>query len=127
MLPSLPVQLVVLPYHFSVCQIHDPSEIPFSEEFVFVGKTDDELSLVCRSVVVPAHVQACEDGWKMIKIQGVLDFFLVGILAPIASILAKLNISIFVVSTYNTDYILLKEEKLLTAVSVLTKNGYDFI
>jgi len=124
---SLSIQLMVLPFDFSVCQITVPSEIPFDEEFVFFGKTDDEFSLVCRTEAVPAHTYAREDGWKAIKIQGILDFSLVGILAGIASILAASKISIFAISTYNTDYILIKEESLVTAEAVLTHSGYIFI
>ena len=121
------INMHVLKDDYSVCQISDPSDICFEEEFVFVGKTDDELSLVCRTSAVPPTAIAREDGWKAIKIQGVLDFSLVGILAGIASILAELHISIFAVSTYNTDYILMKAESLMTAEIALKNNGYIFV
>lgn len=124
---NLSIKMHVLRDNYSVCQISDPSDICFEDEFVFVGKTDDELSLVCRTSAVPLAVLAREDGWKAIKIQGVLDFSLVGILAGIASILAELHISIFAVSTYNTDYILMKAESLLTAEIALKNNGYIFV
>jgi len=123
---NLSIKMHVLRDDYSVCQISDPSDICFEDEFVFVGKTDDELSLVCRTSAVPLAVLVREDGWKAIKIQGVLDFALVGILAGIASILAELHISIFAVSTYNTDYILMKAESLLTAEIALKNNGYIF-
>lgn len=121
------VRMHILPDDYTVCQISDPSDIPFADEFVFVGKTDEELSLVCRTESVPLHTSAREDGWKAIKILGVLDFSLVGILAGIASILAEQHISIFAVSTFNTDYILLKSENLLAAETALKGNGYTFI
>ncbi|MEI8199902.1 MAG: ACT domain-containing protein [Eubacteriales bacterium] len=121
------IKMHVLKDNYSVCQISDPSDICFDDEFVFVGKTDDELSLVCRTSSVPLAVLAREDGWKAIKIQGVLDFSLVGILAGIATILAGLQISIFAVSTYNTDYILIKAESLLTAETALNNNGYTVV
>jgi len=124
---SLSIQMHILPDDYTVCQISNVSDICFEDEFVFVGKTDDELSLVCRTSCVPPAVLAREDGWKAIKIKGVLDFSLVGILAGIASILAGLQISIFAVSTYNTDYILLKSAYLLTAETVLKDNGYLFV
>jgi len=120
------ISLHILSYDFSVAQITDPADIPFSEEFVFAGKTDDELSLVCRTAIVPPNALAREDGWKAIKIQGILDFSLVGILAGIASILSEAKISIFAVSTYNTDYILLKSESLQSAIKALRDNGYIF-
>jgi len=124
---NLSIKMHVLRDDYTVCQISDPSDICFEDEFVFVGKTDDELSLVCRTSAVPLAVLAREDGWKAIKIQGVLDFSLVGILAGIASILAELHISIFAVSTYNTDYILMKAESLMTAEIALKNNGYIFV
>jgi len=120
------VELRILPDEFTVCQITDSRDICFEEEFVFVGKTDDELSLVCRTTVVPTGIIVRDDGWRTIKIQGVLDFSLCGILAGIASILADARISIFAVSTYNTDYILLKKENLKAAERVLHENGYSF-
>lgn len=120
------IALQILSYDFSVSQITDPADIPFSDEFVFAGKTDDELSLVCRTATVPSNAFARVDGWKAIKIQGILDFSLVGILAGIASILSEAKISIFVVSTYNTDYILLKSESLQSAITILSDNGYIF-
>jgi hypothetical protein len=101
-------------------------DICFEEEFVFVGKTDDELSLVCRTDAVPTGIIARDDGWRAIKIRGVLDFSLCGILAGIASVLADAHISIFAVSTYNTDYILLKKENLEAAESALRENAYLF-
>ena len=121
------IQLRILPDDFTVCQISDPADIPFTDEFVFVGKTDDELSLVCLTGSAPSRTAAREDGWKAMKIQGVLDFSLVGILAGIASILAKQKISIFAVSTYNTDYILLKDKSLPAGKIALEENGYIFV
>jgi len=124
---SLSIKLHILPDDYSVCQISNPSDICFEDEFVFVGKTDDELSLVCRTACVPPAFLTREDGWKAIKIQGVLDFSLVGILAGIAAVLAGRHISIFAVSTYNTDYILLKSACLPAAKTALKDNGYMFV
>jgi len=91
---------------------------------VFLAKTDDELSLVCESACAPADALAAEPGWKALKISGVLDFGLVGIIAQIASILAAAEISVFVVSTYNTDYILIKSENFDRGVQTLLQHGY---
>ena len=68
---------------------------------------------------------AREDGWRAFRIEGVLDFGLVGILAGIASLMAENGIAIFAVSTFNTDYVFLKEEHLQTALQILVKNGYN--
>ena len=77
---------------------------------LFCGKTDEELSLVCLTKDVPAAAEPRDDGWKAFRIQGVLDFSLMGILSKLSGILAENHIGIFAVSTYNTDYILVKKE-----------------
>ena len=94
---------------FSICKVTEISEKMLTEEYCFVGKTDEELSLVCLTSKVPQNTIEREDGWKAFRIQGILDFSLIGILAPIANILAENKIGIFAVSTYNTDYILVKQ------------------
>lgn len=74
-----------------------------------MGKTGEENSLVCMTTDVPTNVTQRDDGWNAFRIQGILDFSLVGILAEIAQILAENKISIFAISTFNTDYILIKK------------------
>ena len=83
------------------------------------------MSLVCPETDLPAAVLQCERGRRALKICGVLDFALVGILAKISSLLANAGISIFAVSTYNTDYILIKESHLQKAAAALRTNGYQ--
>ena len=90
----------------------------------FTGNTDKEFSLVCETDLVPDGYTDREDGWKAFRIDGQLDFSLVGILAPIAGILAEERIGIFALSTFDTDYILIKKENEKRAASVLEKNGY---
>lgn len=94
---------------FSVCQVEDYSLVNLDSEYCFIEITDEEKSLVCLTGEVPANVIQREDGWKAFRIQGMLDFSLIGILAEISGILAEHEISIFAVSTYNTDYILVKK------------------
>lgn len=118
------MELLVLPYSLTVCKVSDPAAIDWSRDFYFVGRTDEELSLVCRTSDTPAHTLAREDGWRGFRIVGTLDFGLVGILAPIASLLAQARIGIFAVSTYNTDYVLVKAPDLDRALSVLGEAGY---
>ncbi|MCQ4637301.1 ACT domain-containing protein [Anaerovorax odorimutans] len=110
--------------NFSVCKVEDLSQIKLQDEFFFIGKTDEELSLVCETGSVPQKTLEREDGWKAFRIQGVLDFSLIGILSKISGILADNQIGIFVVSTYNTDYVLVKEENFEKALSILQENGY---
>ena len=110
---------------FSVCQVEDYALVNLDSEYCFIGKTDEEKSLVCITDEVPANVIQRDDGWKAFCIQGVLDFSLIGILSKIAEILADNNISIFVVSTYNTDYVLVKEENYQKGLEILETAGYE--
>lgn len=117
--------LRTLPYELSVCKVSDTSAIDLNEDFFFAGRTDEEISLVCKTSSVPGVTTAREDGWKGFRIEGVLDFSLIGILSKISSLLAENKIGIFAVSTYNTDYILVKEENFGRALKVLEDAGYE--
>jgi hypothetical protein len=121
------MELKVIEYNLSVCKVADISAVNLNAEFFFVGKTDEELSLVCKTEDTPVETLERVDGWKGFRIQGVLDFSLVGILAELSGMLAKNKIGIFAVSTYNTDYILVKEEDFARALDVLAGNGYTVI
>lgn len=121
------MELKRLDHDFSVCKIENLREIDLSQECYFIGKTDEEISLVCMTEFVPKNVLEKEDGWKAFRIQGVLDFSLIGILSKISTILADNKIGIFVVSTYNTDYILVKEKDFENALLILEKEGYSII
>lgn len=112
---------------FSVCKLEDISAIDLNQEFFFVGKTDEELSLVCPTENVPAEVIKRDDGWKAFRIQGVLDFSLIGILSKIANLLADNDISVFAISTFNTDYILTKADNYVKALDLLEKAGYQIV
>ena len=110
---------------FSVCQVEDYSLVNLESEYCFIGKTDEERSLVCAESEVPSNVIKREDGWKAICICGVLDFSLIGILSEIAAVRADNAISIFAVSTYNTDYILIKSEDYQRGLEALKSAGYE--
>lgn len=112
---------------FSVCQVKDYSLTNLDSEYCFVGKTDEEKSLVCITSEVPENTIQRDDGWKAFRIQGVLDFSLIGILAKIATVLADNGISIFAVSTYNTDYVLIKKENYQKALDILQTTGYKIV
>ena len=111
-------------YDFSVCKVADYSMVKLDSEYSFIGKTDEEKSLVCMTEDVPSNVTERDDGWKAFRIQGVLDFSLIGILAEISGILAENKIGIFVISTFNTDYVLTKKENYQRALDVLERAGY---
>ena len=112
---------------FSVCRLPDASEVDFAREFCFLGKTDEELSLVCETEAVPENAHIREDGWRAFRIEGTLDFSLIGILAKISGILAEKRIGIFAVSTYNTDYIFTKKENFKRALDALARAGYEIV
>lgn len=120
------MQLQGIPGAFSVCKIDSLTQINPGNGFFFLGKTDEEVSLVCRTTDVPSETVARDDNWRCFRISGVLDFSLVGILSDIALILAEKKISIFAVSTYNTDYILVKKADYENTVAALTDAGYEF-
>ena len=119
------MRIKVLKQDFSVCKVIDYTETDINKEFVFTGKTDEELSLVCPTDIVPQNTTDRDDGWRGMRIEGTLDFSLIGILAKISAILAENKIGIFVVSTYNTDYVLTKAESFEKAISLLSDNGYE--
>ncbi len=121
------MKLQFLPQDFTVCKLKSPEKIDLTQEFCFVGKTDSEFSLVCETGFVPEETLAREDGWKAFRITGVLDFSLIGILAKISAVLAENSIGIFAVSTYNTDYILVKQENTEKAAAALKDAGYTVL
>ena len=118
------MELKTLPQRLSVCKLAPGAEIPTDLPLYFVGRTDEELSLVCPTERVPEHTLARDDGWRVFRIQGVLDFSLIGILSRLSAILAEHEIGIFAVSTYNTDYILTREAQFDRALACLAAAGY---
>ena len=119
--------LEILPYRLTVCKVADVTEISVTSDCYFLGKTDEEISLVCRTENAPHHTIERSDGWRGFRIQGTIDFSLVGILAGISTVLAENQIGIFAVSTYNTDYILVREDDLTRATAALEAAGYHVI
>lgn len=119
------MKLKKLDYDLTVCKVASMAEIDWNKEFFFLGKTDEEISLVCWTQDTPPHTTERDDGWKGFCIQGVLDFSLIGILSKLSGILAENGIGIFAVSTYNTDYILVKKENFQKALEALSAAGYD--
>lgn len=121
------MELKKLPYDLTVCKVADIADIDISTEFYFIGRTDEEISLVCKTENAPAHTVERDDGWRGFRIEGVLDFLLIGILSKLSAVLADNGIGIFAVSTYNTDYILVKKENFDRALNVLSNAGYTVL
>lgn len=121
------MQLKKLGTELTVCKLTSVKDAAIDSEFFFLEKTDEEISLVCLTADTPTNTIERDDGWRAFRIQGVLDFSLIGILSKISGILAENKIGIFAVSTYNTDYILVKSENFDRAMSVLIDAGYEVL
>ena len=105
----------------AVCRLPAKAALPrwvAEDSFVSITRTSDELSIVCSERHVPLDVKA-ERNWRMIKVKGPIDFSLTGILASLLSPLADSGIPIFAISTYDTDYLLLKEKYFVQAIGIL--------
>ena len=123
---STHLSLSILPDMYAVCRM--PSKIPTptwatASSFYSVTQTSDETTIVCESKEVPSGVKA-KRNWRMIKVEGPLDFSLTGILASLAVPLANVKISIFVISTFDTDYLLVQDKSLSKAILVLRESGH---
>ena len=119
------MKIITLKDTFSVCKTADLSQIDLQKEYFFIGKTATENSLICPTRDVPQNVVVSEDNWRGFFIEGTLDFSLIGILAKISTVLAQEKIGIVAVSTYDTDYIFVKENNFSRALSALEKSGYS--
>lgn len=121
------MELEKLDYDLTVCKVRSAADIDLSKEFYFIGKTEEEVSVVCITENTPENTTNRDDGWKGFRVQGVLDFSLVGILSELSAILANNQIGIFAVSTFNTDYIFVKKENFEKALDVLALEGYNIV
>lgn len=116
-----------IPYDFSVCKVADYSLVNLAAEYCFTGRTEDENSLVCITGDVPLNVTQREEGWKAFRVAGTLDFSLIGILSEICGILAENRICVFLISTFDTDYVLTKKENYERALDLLETAGYEIV
>ena len=114
---------------YGVCRLEINEEIPkwaINSQFYSITKTQDELSIVCPQNNIPSNIKY-EDNWRILKVEGPLDFSLIGILSSISTILANNKISIFAISTYDTDYILVKDKDVENAIKVRSNENYHVI
>jgi hypothetical protein len=120
------LSLIIMPQRFAICRLSADEPIPTflsHSPFFSITQTSDELSVVLSEEIVPADWKA-ETGWRCLKVIGPLDFDLTGSLASLAMPLCAADISIFVISTYDTDYLLVREENLKKATQILLKSGH---
>ncbi|MGO2128505.1 MAG: ACT domain-containing protein [Pseudoalteromonas prydzensis] len=114
---------------FTIHTLEVDAEIPaglFNQSMFVVAKTKDELSIVCPSQFAIDSLDA-EHDWRALEVIGPLGFSLTGIMANISGVLAKANISIFAISTYDTDYVLVKQQRINDAIKALKKDGYQLL
>lgn len=120
------LNLTLLPHRYAVCRFAPEAPIPaeiMQGDLFCIMRTADELSIVCRETGAPA-AELVERGWRALKLEGPFPFEMTGVLASVLSPLAEGGVSIFALSTYDTDYVLIKEDKLDAAVAVLTRAGH---
>lgn len=117
------MEMKTIDCRLTVCQLTPEAEIDLRGDFYFIAKTDEEISLVCPEEAVPANPVKREDGWRGFRIQGVLDFSMIGVLSKLSGILAGEKIGIFAVSTYNTDYILVKRREFRQGIESSKESG----
>ena len=121
------MRLQKLDEELTVCKVAAFSDIDTGAEPLFLGKTDEEISVVCPTARAPRHTAAREDGWRAFRVCGPLDFSLVGVLAKITAVLSENGIGIFAVSTYDTDYVLVKAAQFEKALTALAARGYEIV
>jgi len=120
-------KLMVDPEILSICRLERNALIPewaLNDKFFSITRTAEELSVVCPQDQVPPGILK-QDGWKALQVEGPLDFSLTGVLASLTEPLAREGISVFAISTYDTDYLLVKKELLERAIKILVKRGYQ--
>src|SRR5262245_6914446 len=119
--------LFVLPDSLAVCRLDKNDPLPnwaSSQSFVSVTRTADELSILCPQSLVPDGVR-CERGWRCLRVAGTMDFSMIGVVASLITPLAGAGISVFVVSTFDTDYVLVKDNDLKMVLTVLCAAGHN--
>ena len=121
--------LSILPDQFAVCRLSPDADVPVwsqNTSFCSITRSKDELSIVCLGKDVPGDIVA-ESGWRALKVKGPLDFSLTGVLASITNPLSKAIIPVFVISTFDTDYVFVREKHLSQAINILSKEGHSII
>ena len=119
------MKLETIPGEFSVCRGADFTQVDREKPWCFTAATEEEKSLVCPGADVPANALTREDGWRAFRVCGPLDFSLIGVLSSIAAVLAEHGVAVFVISTYDTDYILTRGADYGRALSALAAAGYE--
>jgi Uncharacterized conserved protein len=120
------LRIAILPDRLAVCRLPPSSPLPpwIAGAFTSITRTNDELSIVCDEPAVPEDVQA-ERGWRVLKVEGPIPFEVTGVAAALVAPLADARISVFLLATYDTDYLLVKDETFARALEVLRAAGHE--
>lgn len=120
------LRITALPHRLAVCRLAPGASLPswVRGAFTSITRTDEELSIVCDEDAVPPDVQA-ERGWRAMRVDGPVPFDVTGVAAALVSPLAEARISVFLIATYDTDYLLVKDEAFARAAGVLRGAGHD--
>jgi hypothetical protein len=118
------MKLQVFGERFAVCKLASAEAPPVGGCFVSWARTPDESSLVCEEQHAPAGARV-EGGWRLLRVAGTLDFSQIGVLAALCVPLGEAGVSIFAVSTFDTDYLMFKNDDLDKAIAALAASGHD--
>ncbi len=124
-----PQVLAVLPLRLAVCRLGPHEPLPgwaTGADFCSITRTADELSIVCSQDLVPAGTR-CEREWRCLRVAGAMPFELVGVVAGLTAPLAAAGLSVFILSTFDTDYLLVKDAQWASALEVLRREGYAIL
>jgi hypothetical protein len=119
------MDLILLPDSLAICRLAEDAPVPkwaLAGPFYAVCRSDEELSIVCPDAHLPAEIRA-DPGWRAFKVQGPLPLTEIGVIASLTTSLAEAKISVFVISTFDTDYLLIKEAELSRAIRVLSSQA----
>ena len=125
----MPLKFRRLPDTFAICRLAPDAPIPAviaTSPFISITRTGEELSIVCPANHVPQNAK-CESPWTCFKLEGPFPFSLTGVLASFIDPLAQSGIPIFAISTFDTDYVLVKEESAASALKTLLAAGHELI
>jgi hypothetical protein len=120
------IELIVLSGTYAICRLPSDAAFPAwaTGELVCITRTADELSVVCREDAVPEGAR-CERGWRCLRVAGTLGLSLVGVLASLLVPLAGAGVGVFAISTFDTDYLLVREADLARATEALRAAGHQ--
>ena len=123
---EIKLTIALLDESFVICRFAPDEKVPgqlTANRFYSITRTDEEISVVCPKENVPDGAK-CDYGWRCFKVKGPLDFSLIGIIASIATTLSQAGVSIFTISTFNTDYFLVNDDKVEIAIKALGNEGH---